>query len=148
VSGGPLERKSNESTKPKVHPHQLSTAHIKKTVAATFPQTEEMTDATSSIEDGVAQVPCITVLLETGERLKVHSFLIKGCPRQAISSKGFFTICNIWSQNWSTVAEVLSLEMILHLLTEFKIIPKTGAGPHTIVCQKTMKAYEIMDHKK
>jgi hypothetical protein len=51
-------------------------------------------------------------------------------------------ICNTWPQNGSTAAEALSLEMILHLLTEFKVIPKCGAGPHTIVCQKTMTAYE------
>jgi hypothetical protein len=41
------------------------------------------------------------------------------------------------------VAEVLSLEMILHLLTESKIIPKIWFWSHTIVCQEeTITAYD------
>jgi hypothetical protein len=43
VTGGLLERKyeRTKAQSPKVHPHQLSTTNIKKTLAATFPQTVE-----------------------------------------------------------------------------------------------------------
>jgi hypothetical protein len=43
VTGGLLERKYERMTaqSPKVHPHQLSTTNIKKTLAAKFPQTVE-----------------------------------------------------------------------------------------------------------
>jgi hypothetical protein len=58
VTGGLPERKygRTKAQSPNVHPHQLSTTNIKKTVAATCPPTVEMTEAASSAEVGVAQV--------------------------------------------------------------------------------------------